>query len=165
LVSQLVQVGLGVRVVLTDNAERFVGPATLEALSGRPVIRDTFDSNFPLGAHIQLARDADLLCISPATANFIAKAAHGLADDLLSTLYLCFQGTTLIAPAMNCEMWERSAVQRNVNQLRADGVQIIEPQAGWLSCRTEGIGRMAEPSDIAACILRTFDLQPDSKGN
>jgi phosphopantothenoylcysteine decarboxylase/phosphopantothenate--cysteine ligase len=153
LVSKLVQAGAGVSVVMTASAQKFVGPPTFAALTGRPVSTEVFDDpNLPLGAHISLAQRAQLLCIAPATANFLAKAAQGLADDLLSTLYLSFTGPVLIAPAMNCEMWEKPAVQRNVAQLVADGVELIEPDAGWLSCRQEGKGRMAEPERILTVI-------------
>lgn len=138
---------------MTPSAHKFIGPATFAALTGRSVVTDTFDSGFPLGAHIELARTADLICVAPATANFLAKAACGISDDLLSTLYLCFTGPTIIAPAMNCEMWNHSAVQRNLKQLIDDGVQCIDPQEGWLSCRTRGVGRMASPEDIAEAII------------
>ena len=155
LVSQLVQNGVGVTVVMTDAAEQFVGSSTFAALTRRPVARQIFDPvQFPLGAHIELARRASLLCVAPATADFLAKSAHGLADDLLSTLYLAFTGTVLIAPAMNSEMWSKPAVQRNVAQLRADGVQFVDPEEGWLSCRTRGVGRMAPPETIAAAVER-----------
>ncbi len=153
LVSKLVQKGYGVRVVMTGAAKEFIGGAAFAALSGRPVCEDAFDSNaFPLGAHIELARKGDLLVVAPATANFIAKAAHGTADDLLSTLYLCFAGPVIVAPAMNCEMWEKPAVQRNVEQLRNDGVQIAGPGEGWLSCRQKGAGRMIEPAELLEMI-------------
>ncbi len=153
LVSRLVQDGAGVSVVMTEAACRFVGPPTFEALTGRPVYRTVFDNaEFPLGAHIGLAERAKLLCIVPATADFMAKAALGLADDLLSTLYLAFSGTVLVAPAMNSAMWSKPAVKRNVEQLRADGVQFVDPGEGWLSCRQTGTGRMAEPDAIRAAI-------------
>lgn len=153
LVSQLVQADFGVSVAMTQAAERFVGQATFAALSGRPVATRLFDDAVhPLGAHIALADRAQLLCVAPATANFMAKAANGLADDLLSTLYLAFSGKVIIAPAMNCEMWEKPAVQRNLAQLRDDGVTIVDPEEGWLSCRKKGIGRMADPETIAAAI-------------
>lgn len=153
LVSRLVQSGAGVTVVMTAAAERFVGPATFAALTGRSVCTKTFDDgSFPLGAHITLAKQAELLCIAPASADFLAKAASGLADDLLSTLYLSFTGLVLIAPAMNTEMWLKPVVQRNVERLREDGVQVIDPEEGWLSCRTVGAGRMAEPETIFATI-------------
>jgi phosphopantothenoylcysteine decarboxylase len=149
LVSQLVQAGAGVTVVLTDAAREFVGAPTFEALTGRPVPRGMFgEPEFPLGAHIELARRADVMCIAPATANFLAKAATGMADDLLSTLYLAFDGPVIVAPAMNTQMWSKAAVQRNVVQLRNDGVTIVDPDEGWLSCRDQGKGRMADPARI-----------------
>lgn len=157
LVSQLVQAGAGVTVVTTPAAEKFIGVATFAALTGRPVATSCFgDPLHPLGAHITLAQRADLLCIAPATANVLAKLAHGLADDLLSTLYLSFTGPAILAPAMNCEMWEKPAVQRNVKQLIADGVEFVGPEEGWLSCRTKGIGRMAAPETIFAAIAKTL---------
>jgi len=153
LVSKLVQDGDGVSVVMTKAAERFIGPATFAALTGRPVARDLFDeAHFPLGPHITLAEQAELLVVAPASADFLAKAAHGLADDLLATLYLAFKGSVLMAPAMNTAMWEQPAVQRNITQLRADGVQFVEPGSGWLSCRQVGAGRMAEPETILSAI-------------
>lgn len=153
LVSQLVQAGMQVTVVMTASAEKFIGEATFAALTGRPVAKQLFgDAQFPLGAHISLAEGQDLLVIAPTTANFLAKAAHGLADDLLSTLYLAFQGPVLVAPAMNSQMWEHPAVQRNVAQLQADGVTFVDPEAGWLSCRQVGTGRMAAPETIMAAI-------------
>jgi phosphopantothenoylcysteine decarboxylase len=153
LASQLVQAGAGVTAVLTAAAEEFIGRATFEALTGRRVLSQVFDEpGYPLGAHIELADKAQLLVVAPATANFIAKTAYGLADDLLSTLYLSFTHPVLVAPAMNCEMWEKPAVQRNVQQLRADGVHFVDPEEGWLSCRKRGVGRMAAPEKIFAAI-------------
>ena len=149
LVSQLVQAGAAVQVVMTAAAGKFIGPATFEALSGRRVPSRVLDEpGYPLGPHIELAERAELLCVAPATANFLGKAACGLADDLLSTLYLSFSGKVLLAPAMNCDMWEKPAVQRNVATLRADGVQLVGPEEGWLSCRKQGLGRMAAPETI-----------------
>lgn len=149
LVSQLVQGGAEVHVVLTASARHFIGEATFAALTGRAVACDVFDKRFPLGAHIELAAAARLLCIAPASADFLSKMAHGAADDLLSTLYLCFSGPVLVAPAMNDQMWRQPAVQRNVAQLREDGVHFVDPAAGWLSCRQAGVGRMADPELIA----------------
>jgi phosphopantothenoylcysteine decarboxylase/phosphopantothenate--cysteine ligase len=163
LVSQLVQAGAGVTVVMTASAEQFIGAATFAALTGRAVVREVFDTSaHPLGAHIDLAAKAQLLCVAPATANFMAKAACGLADDLLSTLYLAFPGPVLAAPAMNNAMWEKPAVQRNVAQLRSDGVRIIGPEEGWLSCRVKGMGRMASPERIFATICETLRDSPSS---
>lgn len=156
LTSQLVQNGIAVRAVMTRSAQEFIGPATFAALTGHPVVTDLFDSAFPLGAHIELARSSQLLCVAPATANFLSDAAHGKSDDLLSTLYLCFTGPVIVAPAMNNEMWEKPAVQRNVEQIKSDGVTVIEPQEGWLSCRAKGTGRMADPESIAETIKKTL---------
>ncbi len=154
LVSELVQSDINVSVVMTRSARKFVGPATFRALTGRVVCTDSFDRRkFPLGPHIELAQQAELLCVAPATADFLAKAAHGIADDLLSTLLLSFTGPVLVAPAMNADMWAKPAVQRNVAQIRADGFHIVDPQEGWLSCRQKGVGRMAEPATIKQSIL------------
>ena len=117
LVSKLAQRGDEVAVVMTAAAREFVGEATMAALSGRPVACHGFDSRYPLGAHIELARWADVLCVAPATASFLGAVAHGMADDLLTTLYLTFEGHVLFAPAMNVEMWRKPSVQRNVRQV------------------------------------------------
>ena len=153
LASMLVQRGAGVTAVLTRNARRFVGAATFAALTGRPVASRTFDpAAFPLGAHIELAAKADLVVVAPATADLLSRAAAGAADDLLTTLLLCAECPVLVAPAMNSAMWAHPAVQRNVARLAADGVQIVEPHSGWLSCRQHGAGRMAEPDQIVTAI-------------
>lgn len=166
LVSRLVQQGAEVQVVMTDAATRFIGEATFAALTGRPVARRIFEEHaFPLGAHIELATGNELLCVAPATADFLARTATGAAPDLLSTLYLSFVGPVLFAPAMNCEMWEKRAVQRNVETLREDGVQMVGPAAGWLSCRRQGAGRMAEPEQLLEAIqaaLAAADAGPNA---
>lgn len=156
LCSKLVQAGHGVTVVMTTAAERFIGATTFEALSGRPVHREMFSpqEGFHQGAHIGLARRAEVVVIAPASADFLAKLAQGLADDLLSTLVLATTAPILVAPAMNCEMWAKAAVQRNVEQLKADGHHVVEPGSGWLSCGQIGQGRMAEPLEIQAAIER-----------
>ncbi len=160
LVSSLIQSGHGVSVVMTRSARKFVGPATFRALTGRPVACDVFDRDrFPLGAHIELAEKANLMIVAPASADFLAKAACGLADDLLSTLALSFDGPLLLAPAMNSAMWEKPAVVRNVATLRGDGVYFVDPQAGWQSCRRTGMGRMAEPADIQAAVEQLLNDQ------
>jgi phosphopantothenoylcysteine decarboxylase/phosphopantothenate--cysteine ligase len=161
LASMLVQRGAGVTAVLTRNARRFIGAATFAALTGRPVASRSFDpAAFPLGAHIELAARADVVVVAPATADLLAKGAAGVADDLLTTLLLCAECPVLLAPAMNSAMWAKPAVQRNVAQLAADGVRIVEPQSGWLSCRRHGAGRMAEPDEIAAAIAAALADQP-----
>jgi len=161
LASLLVQGGAGVTAVLTRAARRFVGAATFAALTGRPVASRTFDpAVHPLGGHIELAARADLLVVAPATADFLAKAAHGSADDLLSTLRLCAECRVLVAPAMNAAMWGKAAVQRNVRQVEADGMTVVPPGTGWLSCRQQGTGRMAEPSEILAAIEAALAAAP-----
>ena len=158
LVSDLIQDGIGVSVVMTRAATKFIGPATFRALTGRRVYSRVFDrQEYPLGPHIELARQAKLLCVAPATANFMAQAAHGLADDLLSTLLLSFTGPVVVAPAMNNEMWDKPAVQRNLDQLRSDGLHIVDPKSGWLSCRQQGVGRMAEPEEIAQVVRKLLE--------
>lgn len=152
LVSRLVQSDIDVSTVLTAAATKFIGAATFAALTGKPPALDAFDPHYPLGPHIEIAKSAELLCIAPASADFLAKTAHGAADDLLSTLYLAFTGPVLMAPAMNREMWSKPSVQRNVQQLVADGVEMIGPGSGWLSCRDQGAGRMSEPDEIVAAI-------------
>ncbi len=155
MVSRLVQAGAGVSVVMTRSATRLVGPKTFEALTGRMVGTKVFG----LGPHphIEVAENAELLCVAPATANILAKAAHGLADDLLSTVLLSFDGPVIMAPAMHSRMWAKPAVQRNVAQLRADGVVVIDPEEGYLSCGTRGPGRMASPEKIIEVIAQTLE--------
>jgi phosphopantothenoylcysteine decarboxylase len=146
LVSQLVQAGAGVSVIMTRSATKLVAPKTFEALSGRPVVTAVWGrGSHP---HIETARQAEVLCVAPATANIIAKAAVGLADEIVSTVLLSFTGPVIFAPAMNVEMWSKPPVQRNVAQLRADGIVVMEPGVGRLSCGEYGAGRMAEPDRI-----------------
>lgn len=153
LASLLAKRSAAVTAVLTRAARSFVGEATFAALTGRPVATRLFDpQRHPLGAHIELVARAELLVVAPASADLLAKAAAGLADDLLSTLLLTAECPVVLAPAMNAAMWAKPAVQRNVRQLIEDGVGIIEPARGWLACRRDGAGRMAEPEAIAAVI-------------
>jgi phosphopantothenoylcysteine decarboxylase/phosphopantothenate--cysteine ligase len=150
LVSKLVQRGFCVSVVLTDGAQHFVGAATFAALCNQEPVVDMFDRRFPLGAHIELATDCKLMIVAPATAHIIAGCALGMADCLLSTLYLNMECPVLFAPAMSTPMWEKPAVRRNVQQLQDDGVHFVGPESGWLSCRKTGSGRMSEPEAILA---------------
>jgi phosphopantothenoylcysteine decarboxylase len=155
LASQLVQAGAGVSVVMTRAATRLVGRKTFEALTGRPVRTAVFGrGGHP---HIELARKAEVLCVAPTTANLLAKAAWGLADDLLSTVLLAFDGPVIMAPAMNSQMWQKPAVQRNVAQLRADGVVLIDPEEGYLSCGEVGAGRMASPEKLFRVIAEQVE--------
>lgn len=155
LCSKLVQADARVSVVMTQAASQFIGATTFEALTGRPVYSSTFQpiEHFR-GEHIGLAQRADLFVVAPATAHFLAQAANGFAADLLSTLVLSATCPLLVAPAMNCEMWAKQSVQRNITQLRADGVHIVEPGSGWLSCGQVGAGRMAEPIEIMAAMTK-----------
>lgn len=149
LTSKLMQRGDRVSVVMTAAAEKFIGRTTFQALTGRPVYVGMFEpQEHYIGEHIGLARRAELIVIAPTSADFLARAANGMADDLLSTLLLAATTPVLMAPAMNCEMWAKPAVQRNVRILREDGIHFVEPGSGWLSCGQVGAGRMAEPSEI-----------------
>ena len=152
IVSRLTQNGVGVTVVMTRSATKLIAPQTFEALSGRPVYCSVFGTKRS-HVHIDLARPADLFCIAPATANILAKAAHGIADDLVSTLILSFDKPILFASAMNSVMWNKPSVQRNVKQLRDDGMFFIGPEPGHLSCGETGLGRMTEPEKIVEKIL------------
>ncbi|MEM9587900.1 MAG: flavoprotein [Planctomycetota bacterium] len=147
--SGLVQAGADVQVAMTSSATEFLGSATFAALSGNPVGVTGIDSSrFPLGPHIELARDVQLMVVAPATANLIGKFAGGIADCLVSTLYLQVSCPVLIAPAMSDPMWKKASVIRNVQQLVDDGCHIVGPEPGWLSCRVQGEGRMSEPESI-----------------
>lgn len=155
LVSKCVQAGARVTVILTRAGRRFIGRTTFEALSGRPVYSDMFSPREHYrGEHIGLSQRAELLCIAPATADVLAKLSHGLADDLLSTTALAMTGPIVLAPAMNCEMWNKPSVQRNVAQLKQDGIVIVEPEEGWLSCGQIGAGRMAAAERIFEAIRK-----------
>lgn len=147
IVSRLRQVGHGVTVVMTESATELVGKATFEALSGRQVRTSLFGSD-RIHVHIELARESDLFCVVPATANILAKAANGIADDLMSTLILSFDKPIIFAPAMNPSMWNKPVVQNNVQKLIEFGATIIYPEFGRTSCGEVGVGRMASPESI-----------------
>jgi len=149
LARRFVKGGADVRVVMTRAACGFITPATMQALTGQPVFTDMWDTRIADGmAHIELSRDRDLILIAPASADFLAKLATGLADDLLSTLCLARSCPLAVAPAMNVEMWNQAATQRNIAQLRADGISIFGPGAGEQACGEMGLGRMLEPAEI-----------------
>jgi phosphopantothenoylcysteine decarboxylase/phosphopantothenate--cysteine ligase len=150
LTRLLVTRGADVRVAMTEAATHFITPTTMQALSGQAVWTDLWDARVPDAmGHIELSRDRDLLAVVPASADFIAKLANGLADDLLSSLCLARRCPLLVAPAMNVEMWQNAATQRNVARLREDDVAIAGPAAGDQACGEVGLGRMLEPRDIA----------------
>jgi phosphopantothenoylcysteine synthetase/decarboxylase len=154
LASKLTAAGAGVRTVMTESATRLVTPKSFEVVTGVPVFTSLWtDPQDHQMSHIALADWPEVVVVAPATADILAKVAHGICDDLLSTvLCTCWATPTLFAPAMNTRMWENPATQRNVEALRTRGVRLIGPCAGRLACGTEGLGRMAEPQDILAAI-------------
>ncbi|MEI7612876.1 MAG: bifunctional phosphopantothenoylcysteine decarboxylase/phosphopantothenate--cysteine ligase CoaBC [Betaproteobacteria bacterium] len=157
LVRLLIKQGASVQVALTEAATEFVTPTTFQALSGKPVFIGQWDKTVANSmAHINFSREADVLLIAPATANFLAKVAHGLADDLLSTLTLARNCPLLVAPAMNLQMWANPATQRNIATLRGDGIAIFGPANGEQACGEVGAGRMLEPEDIVAEVIAFF---------
>jgi phosphopantothenoylcysteine decarboxylase/phosphopantothenate--cysteine ligase len=157
LTRLFVKAGIGVDVVMTANATRFVAPLTFQALSGRPVLTDLWASGADNGmGHIDVSRGAQCIVVAPASADFIARLAQGRADDLLATLCLARECPLLIAPAMNRQMWANAATQRNVAQLREDGVQILGPDTGELACKEDGEGRMLEAEDLFALVVASW---------
>jgi phosphopantothenoylcysteine synthetase/decarboxylase len=151
LTSRLVKLGYTVFPVLTENATQFIGAMTLQTLARQPVTTGVFDERDSWRpTHIDLADRADLLLVAPATANILAKLAHGLADDALTSLALATRAPLLLAPAMNGKMWLHPATQQNVETLRARGAQFLGPEEGMLACGYEGIGRLWDTTEIAA---------------
>jgi phosphopantothenoylcysteine decarboxylase/phosphopantothenate--cysteine ligase len=160
LVRLLVKAGLQVQVAMTEAACGFVTPATFQALSGRPVLTDLWDPRVSNRmAHIELSRQADAIVIAPASANFLAKVAGGIADDLLSTTVSARNCPLLLAPAMNREMWDNPATQRNIDILKADGITLIGPDNGDQACGEVGQGRMVEPQQILDAVLTLYPAQ------
>ena len=160
LVREFVRAGHAVRCVLTPEAERFVTPLVLQTLTGFPARSQLFDlSEEGEIDHISLADWAELLVVAPATAHLLARLAHGLADDLVSTIGLATQAPLLVAPAMNVNMWNHAATRENVAVLRQRGVAFVGPDKGELACGWEGEGRMSEPADIAAAAARCLGPQ------
>ncbi len=157
LLRLLVKQNFEVQVVMTEAACHFITPTTMQGLSGKPVLADQWDRSTQNGmAHISLSRTADAIVIAPASADFIAKLAHGLADDLLSAMCLARNCPLIIAPAMNREMWANAATQRNVAQLIADGVQVLGPDSGVQACGEEGAGRMREAAQLSQDVAAFF---------
>jgi phosphopantothenoylcysteine decarboxylase/phosphopantothenate--cysteine ligase len=157
LARLLVKAGADVRVAMTDAATRFVTPVTLQALAGQTVWTDLWDPRVPDNmGHIELSRDRELIIVAPASADFLGKVAGGLAGDLLSTLCLARRCPLMVAPAMNVEMWENPAMQRNLHTLRGDGVFLAGPAAGDQACGEVGMGRMLEPEQIVEEIEAFF---------
>jgi phosphopantothenoylcysteine decarboxylase/phosphopantothenate--cysteine ligase len=164
VVSRLVQRGCGVTVAMTEAGTRFVTPLTFQSLTQRQVFTTMWTTpGYYEPQHLSLSESADLFLVAPATADLIGKFASGIADDLVTTLMIGRDCPALLAPAMNTRMWENPIVQRNVAGLRELGYGFVEPGEGWLACRTVGRGRMAEPDDIIAAVIRVLTGRPPRK--
>ncbi len=157
LARQLMQEGASVQVVMTEAAQQFVTPVTMQALTGNPVYLSQWDSSIPNNmAHIELSRSADAILIAPASADLMAKLSLGLADDLLTTLCLARDCPLLLTPAMNKQMWEHAATQRSAQRLTEDGVTLLGPASGFQACGEVGMGRMLEPAEITEQVIAFF---------
>jgi phosphopantothenoylcysteine decarboxylase/phosphopantothenate--cysteine ligase len=170
LCRALIQRGLSVQVVMTAAAQEFIRPLTFAALSGRKVITDLFASSSSEATlasaveHIGVAQENELLVVAPATADLLAKFAHGMAGDFLTTLYLAFTGPVILAPAMNTNMWLHAATQANLDTLRSRRHRVIEPEDGFLACGMVGPGRLADPERIAEAVAAELDRRHDLAG-
>lgn len=165
LASRLVKSGAEVRVIMTEHATNFINPITFETLTGHKCITDTFDRNFEFQVeHVSLAKKADVIMVAPATANVIAKLAHGLADDMLTTTILASHAPKLIVPAMNTGMYENPVTQDNLNLCRKYGMKVIEPATGHLACGDDGKGKMPEPEILFEHILSCCACEKDMDG-
>ena len=164
LVSKLVQLGAGVTVAMTAEAQQFITPLTFQALSGREVRTSTFnlvESSDP--QHISLTERAELMLVAPATNNILAKVAHGLCDDLVSLMICAAACPVVFAPAMNNRMWEHPVAKENVAKLRSLGYRFIGPDDGWLACRNTGPGRLSEPGRIVEEVVRIVESERNPK--
>ena len=165
LASMLVKQHADVHVLMTANATQFISPITFETLTGHKALVDTFDRNFQFSVeHVSLAKLADVVMIAPATANVIAKLAHGLADDMLTTTVLACNCPKLISPAMNTRMYENPVTQDNLDILRGYGWQVVEPASGYLACGDTGAGKLPEPEELLNWILQTSSKEKDMQG-
>ncbi len=161
----LTQQAIDVKTVMTQSACRFVGPITFQSLTGNPVYTDLWETNAAQNmAHIHLSRMADLILIAPASADFIAKLANGLADDLLTTLCLARDCPLIIAPAMNKQMWQNPATQRNLSILRQDGVIVVGPASGMQACGETGMGRMLEAAELVEAVYTALYAEKPLRG-
>lgn len=165
LASMLVKLHADVHVIMTKNATNFINPITFETLTNNRCQVDTFDRNFEFHVtHVSLAAKADIMLVAPASANVIAKFAHGIADDMLTTVALACKAPILLSPAMNTNMYENKIVQDNIAVLKGYGMQVIEPAAGMLACRAEGMGKMPEPEMLLAHIMKEIAFPKDMAG-
>jgi phosphopantothenoylcysteine decarboxylase/phosphopantothenate--cysteine ligase len=162
LVRLLMKSGADTRVAMTANATRFVAPMTFEAVSGHKVIWDMWSQDCTAIDHVSWGQEADLIILAPATANVVAKMAHGIADDFLSTMVLAATAEILVCPSMNTQMYQNSVTQENLARLRERSIHVLEPDSGQLACNTEGPGRLPDPGDIieiASMVLSVQDLK------
>lgn len=165
LASMLVKLNADVHVIMTKNAEQFISPITFETLTGNKVIDDTFERNSGYHvAHIAMAAEADVVMIAPASANVIAKLAHGIADDMLTSTMLAVTAPILLSPAMNTHMYENPITQENIEKIKNLGYKIIEPADGYLACGDTGKGKMPEPEVLRECILQEIACKKDMVG-
>jgi len=164
VVSKLVQRGAGVTVAMTRSARKFVGPTTIQALTGRRVLTGLWSADDPDDVqHIAMTGAADLVLVAPATANIIGKIASGIADDVVTTLVISAASPVVLAPAMNDRMWANAIVQSNVAALKKHGYTLVGPGEGWLACRSIGPGRMAEPTEILETVVGKLNSQSTQK--
>ena len=165
LASMLAKLHADVHVIMTKNAQKIIGPVTFEALTGNKVIDDVFDrdSGYHV-AHIAMAHEADVVMIAPASADIIAKLAHGIADDMLSTTMLAVRSPVYIAPAMNTFMYEHPATQKNIQKLKGFGYHVVEPADGYLACGDTGRGKMPEPEQLLEYIIHAAAFKKDLAG-
>lgn len=165
LASLLVKQGARVQVIMTEHAGEFISPLTFEALTNRRCLMDTFDRNHEYSTeHISLAKEADAFLVAPATANVMAKLAHGLADDMLTTTFLACDCPKVIAPAMNTKMYENPVTQKNIEILRGYGITVAEPACGRLACGDTGTGKMPEPEELLQYVLMACAFEKDLEG-
>lgn len=165
LVSALVKAGAEVHVLMTENATKFIAPLTFETLTGNKCVTDTFDRSFKFDVeHVSLAKKADVFMIAPATANVMAKVAHGIADDMLTTTFLASKCPKIIAPAMNTAMYENPVTQDNIALLKKYGMEVITPATGYLACGDTGAGKMPEPAELYKYIEKELAREKDMIG-
>lgn len=164
VVRELIAQGAEVRVAMTPNAARFVGPITFTGITGRPPVIDLWDPSYAGEVHVELSAWADALLIAPATANLLARAASGMADDAVLATFSCMRGPVLLAPAMHTRMWSAGATQRAIATLRQDGAHFVGPVHGKLASGESGMGRMSEPAEIVAALAQLLAQGADLKG-
>ncbi|MCB6415400.1 bifunctional phosphopantothenoylcysteine decarboxylase/phosphopantothenate--cysteine ligase CoaBC [Faecalimonas umbilicata] len=165
LASLLVKTGANVHVIMTEHAKEFIAPLTFEALTKNRCLTDTFDRNHEYSTeHVELGKCADAVIVAPATANVIAKLAHGIADDMLTTTILACKCPKIIAPAMNTRMYENPVTQDNMELLRKYGMEVVEAASGWLACGDVGAGKMPEPDELFQYVLKACAFPKDMDG-